>query len=81
MLYRLDRDLSTFVNGSYLGSAIDDWGLSLAAEVAADGKTRAIYLGGATNSPTFPNASLGAQPDLEGLLDGFVSRWTPDLTH
>lgn len=81
MVHQLTEDLSVFINGSYLGGASSDAGMSLAAEAGRAGSTRAIYLGGSTDSSWFPFVSLGAQTNLEGVRDGFVSRWAPDLTH
>jgi hypothetical protein len=75
---RLSADLTTLIQSSYLGTAQDDEVLALAIHpVSGD-----IYVAGFTDAPTstFPGVSGGAQGSFGFGFDGFVSRFSADLT-
>ncbi|MEO8136872.1 MAG: hypothetical protein ABI831_23210, partial [Betaproteobacteria bacterium] len=76
---RFNADLTALLKSSYLGAAGDDLALAMAIHpVSGD-----VYLTGETSSPTgtFPGLSGAPQGVYGGgTFDGFVSRFSADLT-
>lgn len=70
VLLKFSPDLSTFLFGSYLGGDKNDAAYVLALAPSGD-----IYVGGGTESSTFPGSQAGTVgPGLRGGIDGFVAQ-------
>ncbi|MBP8297129.1 MAG: hypothetical protein KAX84_13535 [Burkholderiales bacterium] len=74
---RFSSDLTRLLQSTYLGAGNGDRASALAVHPV----TGDVYVAGETNSGggAFPGAAGGAQPDLAGDFDGFVSRLSSDL--
>lgn len=72
---KLDPELSTLRQATYLGGLGDD-----AANAIAIDETGMVYIAGNTLSTAFPGTSGGAQSGPGGQGDGFVARFNPALT-
>ncbi len=72
---RLNSDLTTLTQATYLGGSKDDYGYSLAI-----GSTGKVYVVGYTYSTDFPRTTGGAQAGLAGMDDAFVALLNSDLT-
>lgn len=75
-LSRLNAALTQNTQSTYLGGSNDE----RCAAVAVHPASGEVYVAGETNSANFPNTSSGAQPSLNGPLDGFLSRLNVGLT-
>ncbi len=67
-------DLGTLISGTYLGGSGYDYGFGVG--VGTDG----VYVVGATSSSDFPVTSGAYSNTRNGWLDGFVSRFSLDLS-
>lgn len=70
---RLSLDLTTILRASYFGGTERDQADGVEVTPAA------VYLAGYTSS-VIPGTTGAAQPSLAGSSDGFVARFSPDLT-
>ena len=73
---RLNADLTTLVQATYLGGSSTDQALALAIHPS----TGDIYIAGQTASSNFPGTAGGAQAAHAILPDGFVARLNAALT-
>lgn len=73
---RINSDLTTLIQSTYLGGLSDEGRATLAIHPA----TGDVYLSGKTNSPNFPGTSGGAQALRIAGPEGFVSRLNSSLT-
>jgi hypothetical protein len=74
-LARLSGDLATRPQSTYLGGS--SWEEIRSLALAADGD---VLAGGRTNSPVLPGTAGGVQTGNRGYDDGFVARFSGDLT-
>jgi hypothetical protein len=74
-LARLSGDLATRLQSTYLGGS--SWEEIRSLALAADGD---VLAGGRTNSPVLPGTAGGVQTGNHGHDDGFVARFSGDLT-
>ncbi len=72
---RLNSDLTTLTQTTYLGGSEDDYGYSLAI-----GGTGEVYVAGNTFSTNFPGTTGGAQTTNAGGGDAFVACLNSNLT-
>jgi len=72
---RLDRNLTTLVQATYLGGGGGDVAQALAVDA-----TGAVLIAGSTTSVNFPGTTGGAQASPGGGGDAFVARLSHDLT-
>jgi hypothetical protein len=75
---RLDSDLTTLTESTYLGGNNADTASSIAIHpISGD-----VYIGGITESTNFPGVAGGAQSAIGGIgfRDAFVARLSGDLT-
>jgi len=72
---RLNSDLTQLIQSTYLGGMDRD----RINAIAIHPQTGEVYVAGYTESIDFPATSGGAQADMNGLWDAFVSRLSPDL--
>ena len=72
---RLDRNLTTLVQATYLGGSGGDVAQALAVDA-----TGTVLIAGSTTSVNFPGTTGGAQASPGGGGDAFVARLSHDLT-
>jgi hypothetical protein len=72
---RLNADLTSILQSTYLGGSGEDGALALAIAGSGD-----VYVAGSTSSTNLPNAAGGAQATAGGELDAFVARLNSRLT-
>jgi hypothetical protein len=72
---RLDSNLATLNQSTYLGGSYSDFAYALA--VSSSGE---VYVAGETQSSNFPNTAGGAQASLAGGSDAFVAKLNSSLT-
>lgn len=73
---RLDANLSSGLQSTYLGGSDEDRAWSLSVHPASG----EVYVAGVTLSSDFPNTPGGAQATYAGFDDGFVARLNASLT-
>lgn len=73
---RLNASLTTRLVSTYLGGTNDENGNAVAIHLA----TGEVYVGGYTTSTDFPKVAGAEQTNGGGQSDGFVSRYSLDLT-
>ena len=71
---KFDSSLTQLIQSTYLGGSDDDFANSV---FISEGS---IYVAGSTKSANFPGTSAGAQPAYKNQADGFVSKFSGDLT-
>ena len=73
---RLNADLTTLKQATYLGGGLDDFAYALAIHPASGD----VYVAGEAQSADFPGTAGGAQAVFHGCSDGFVARLNAALT-
>jgi len=73
---RLNADLTTLDQTTYLGGSANEYGQALAIHPTSG----EVYVAGITNSADFPGTTGGAQAPFGSVIDAFVARLNADLT-